>query len=445
LKPQGSLVISVPAEPRGAGEENRDEHGRLFHPYGAAELELLFGRLGFVQTSWQRQGDGCGRKGLEWLTIHFWHDDRAQASVQQVETVIRRDRKVATYKLALLRALCDLAQTAPKAAAFLPGDRVGVPLGLVVTRWLRYYWPLVGDESFIPQMRGEKPGAGGISFRSELADLIAGYRGCGGIEAFCDDLRRGVPDGQAAAFRAAVKKTAVAIVTGPVAHTLATSGEGRIFTFEGARTPRAGLPSTEQSLADSLGRIVLPAALWKELSLLGHWIEESSILRWAELTHEISEKRIAVSRVLDLLLRRPGVDRDTALARDLYAALPALRCAWTDRPLSRAKFDVDHVIPFSAWKNNDLWNLLPADARVNRNKLDRIVTADLLHRRRDPIIACWETLRAASADRFDAEARFALWPRDTGAADWRLRTWAGLVEAVETTAMRRNLERWEGI
>ena len=62
----------------------------------------------------------------------------------------------------------------------------------------------------------------------------------------------------------------------------------------------------------------------------------------------------------------PTSDRDVNAARDTYKQQPALECVWTGTVLRPDKFDVDHVIPFSLWHNNDLWNLVPASPAANR-------------------------------------------------------------------------------
>src|SRR5262249_31367480 len=92
--------------------------------------------------------------------------------------------------------------------------------------------------------------------------------------------------------------------------------------------------------------IQMDAAIWRELSLLGHWIQDAVILRWAELTAEMAKRKLKASEVIDYLLINPiPPERDVAQARETYAQF-ARECVWSGKPLSR-KFEVDHVIPFS--------------------------------------------------------------------------------------------------
>ncbi|WP_200193582.1 HNH endonuclease domain-containing protein [Halorhodospira abdelmalekii] len=67
----------------------------------------------------------------------------------------------------------------------------------------------------------------------------------------------------------------------------------------------------------------------------------------------------------------------------------ALRCVWSDRPLRPGNADIDHCFPWSAWSCDDLWNLLPSHHKINRQKSDRLPTADMLELAREPIQEWW--------------------------------------------------------
>ncbi len=54
-------------------------------------------------------------------------------------------------------------------------------------------------------------------------------------------------------------------------------------------------------------------------------------------------------------------------------------CFWCGRRLT-AKVQVDHVIPWSYYANNEIFNLVLSDAACNGNKSDRLVTPDLIER-----------------------------------------------------------------
>ena len=53
-----------------------------------------------------------------------------------------------------------------------------------------------------------------------------------------------------------------------------------------------------------------------------------------------------------------------------------LTCIYTNNPLGRNKFDLDHFIPWSFVSHNQNWNLIPADGSFNSSKSNRIPDLD---------------------------------------------------------------------
>ena len=107
-----------------------------------------------------------------------------------------------------------------------------------------------------------------------------------------------------------------------------------------------------------------------------------------------------------------------------------------------ATYAVDHVIPFSLWHCNDLWNLLPGDSRVNGNKSDRLPERSRMFKRKDAIVFYWERTKQRHNRRFEHElANFTATPIVTG--NWQNASFQRLVEAVEITAIQRGAEGWQ--
>ena len=87
--------------------------------------------------------------------------------------------------------------------------------------------------------------------------------------------------------------------------------------------------------------------------------------------------------------------RDVALPRGIALRLLAqnepLRCVWSGQRLKPDAFDIDHCFPWAAWPCSDLWNLLPADRRVNQHgKRDRLPSEALLAAAAKPICDWWQ-------------------------------------------------------
>lgn len=156
LKANGRLLLSLPLERGDINDTNRDQHGRLFSPYTPDQIETLFTRLGFVLISRWDTDDALSRTSTTWFTqLYEYRVHTGVRPLDQIEAVLNRDRKEATYKLALFRALAEIAQVNERSAVWLANSRVGIPLALLANCWMRYYWPIVASPEFIPQSNAE--------------------------------------------------------------------------------------------------------------------------------------------------------------------------------------------------------------------------------------------------------------------------------------------------
>ena len=143
LKLNGKLVLSVPVE-RPDITDGRDIDGRLMLIRPVSRIRLLFERLGFEQSGTWESNDTLGRPGIRWATLVFtYRGGTASESVDKIESIINRDKKTATYKLALLKALCEIAQVETNTVSWDKHGNVHVPVDSVVRKWTEYYWPVV--------------------------------------------------------------------------------------------------------------------------------------------------------------------------------------------------------------------------------------------------------------------------------------------------------------
>jgi SAM-dependent methyltransferase len=434
LKPHGRLLLSIPAARDDVGADERDAHGRLFKGYAAEELQLLCERLGFQRIGRWDNDDAQQRSGIRWTTLLLeLQSSQGLRAVDQIEGILNRDRKVATYKFALFRALAEIATQEPRTARWLPNGKVAVPIDRIAERWLRYYWPIFASPQPIPQSQSEGAGPNQpIAFRAPLQALMQAFAQQGehgGLAAWHAASSAGQLDTHLKRLhRQALQSIASAIRSGPVTYAGGALDSGRVFQFDGASRS-----------------VLMSAELWRELSLLGHWIIDAVIVRWAALTERFGHRQgIRSGDVLPLLLARPDPDRVTAVARGIYLAAHADRCVWSGRHLAARNFVVDHAIPFSLWGNNDLWNLLPADAGINARKSDRLPTGELLKARQAPILDSWRLTREAMPQAFDRQASLLLGHELTKGKAWEGELFARLREAIELTALQRGIERWSG-
>lgn len=423
-----------------AKRQEKDE--RIYVNREPVEVQLLFERLGFRLLARDETKDGLGRN-IVWTSIVFSLEGKnAVRPISQIESIINRDRKFTTYKLALLRALCEIGAKTPHVAQWSPGDMVGIPLGLIVEKWIYYYWPLVDSTTMLPQMRG-KEFLKQIIFRPHLQKLADSFSLSGGFGAFKTAFHSGALSiDQKSLLVETVNSMARAIIDGPVTYAGGSlEAKDSFFTFSGARGIK--ILSSSAHLPNALGRVFLRGEIWREFCLLGHWIGESILLRWAELVHEFSGKEVGISTVLDHLLVRPESERDVADARALYKSTLPFECVWSGKALKPSSFDVDHVIPFTLWHNNDLWNLLPADRSIIASKKDKLVTEKALMQSSERIIHYWKITRKEYPERFDSELTLSLIGSVPKQSNWEKVAFSAIAETVELLALQRGAGRWE--
>lgn len=254
LKPGGTLLVSVPATRNDVDPATcRDRNGRLFSDLPPAKLQLLFERVGFAVQESEIVADALGRDGVRWCMIEFVRlDESAERPLHLVESILNRDKKDATYKLALFRALAEIAQTQNHLAAFTPEGKVKIPLAAIADKWMLYYWPIFESPQFIGQGNSDRPsGKKRLKIRPPLEQLIGHFRATGGLTGFYTDWRSGNLSPEAAKLwriaRAAIRST---IWNMPARH--AGGGDFEVFQYD-------RLDKT----------ICMDANLWRELCLTG--------------------------------------------------------------------------------------------------------------------------------------------------------------------------------
>src|SRR5690606_2909063 len=130
-------------------------------------------------------------------------------------------------------------------------------------------------------------------------------------------------------------------------------------------------------LVDSMGTFSIPIDYYEAFHVLGSFISgrDSIIFKWAEFSVNASGKSLQISEALSAILVDPVKQRDALEASKFYKNIlknnGRLNCVCSGKPLKEA-CHIDHVIPYAAWNNNDLWNLLPANGKVNGKKRDKI-------------------------------------------------------------------------
>lgn len=420
LAPGGYLFVSHPESYAGV-TGNRAPDGRLFYLRHPEVYRYFCSRVGLEEVVCQKQGDGLGRPGIVWYHQVFRSSTgTGRRPLEVIDSILRKDSKTTTYKFALLRALAELAETGYRQVLWDASGRAGVPLTSIAHKWLEFYWTVVAADPLVYQGPKQKDRAD-IVFRPALFRLVERFPE--GSQAFLAGVKKGDsrltddPD-----YEDCLGKIIEAIKKGPVVY----AGEG-IFSH-------------------STDRVWLPGALWQEFCSLSPWIRNAVVAQWAAYTAQLPGNTITHGQALDLLDPFVVSERSTALSRQLFEPLLAggQTCIWTGRPVK--KLAIDHVLPFSVWRNNDLWNLLPTEFTVNAAKSDKLPSRNLLMASKPRILECWEILSQSQVTGrlFLAEAdEFVGRPLAGFHAQARETLFASLREAVEITAVNRGCDRWE--
>ncbi len=383
--------------------------------------------------------------------------------------------------------------TASDAALRILADpRVAVPFYGVVELWIENYWrlyapevvraPKKSDDDLLKDAPRQVSGSRRPGFVAPLFDLIRDYQG--DLWRLKQDLYSGAWTETAlrplratdskeyercvrrrAVYAKLVTSVASTVKDGPVRYAgnslsenllTVLSDANRLFSVRpyedvaGGGKRRATKPATPDDFRLRCGELVFPADLWRELTAVAPWLTDSTALGWAKLSHRFSKLSGSTHTSADILERLiPESDRrSTTLARTVY--LERLRsrglvCVWSDVQLTDRTLDVDHVIPWTKSRSNDLWNLLPAESSVNRGKSDRLPSAALLYERRNRVFEDWTLLADRYEALFFAQAASAFPAAGLSAVReprWETKLFDALLEATDTVALQYHADRW---
>ncbi|MGZ0016567.1 HNH endonuclease domain-containing protein [Yeosuana sp. AK3] len=288
-----------------------------------------------------------------------------------ISKIIERDSKSTTYKYALLRGVIDIIQDNSPYISFLE-SRVQIPTGLLIEKWLMYYYPILQSQTLIPQINGET----NLAFSNQFIKLISDYEAHGGFSAFYNDLKsKGIPEDLQSDFFELAKKLRDTITKMPMKYIGRSISNDfySIFSYENQTIKRKSIIDIE-TLIKEFGTFSIPFEYYEAFKVLGSFIngQDSILFKWAEFSVNASRNILSVNEVLNEVIKSPITLREIKESKKLYKDIlkkeGKVYCVWTGRNISN--YDIDHLIPFSVWKNNDLWNLLPSDSKINNQKRD---------------------------------------------------------------------------
>ncbi|MDE0111258.1 MAG: methyltransferase domain-containing protein [Albidovulum sp.] len=408
LKPGGLLAITL--------RDGPVDHARGIHQVFLEEVEDLARDHGAFVERHTEARDHLGRENVRWIQLAIRLPDDGTGALPLLRHVILNDDKSSTYKLALLRTLCRLAEGAAGFARDHDDDFIAVPLGLVALTWLRLFKPLLSAN--LPQ----HPRNVGLQ---RLGFVKDGYRRLADVSH--QNMRVGITfSGEhGAALHRALKDAANTIARMPATHISYPNGSPVFPILRSGRAYRPSQIKLDDAYLYDFGKMLVPRHLWKALRRFSAWVEPALVSEWSRLIRsyaasqnvQVEGETIAASMAWDEPKRYVGLARERALNLMVDGKL---NCVWSARKLDEHCLDIDHCLPWTAWACGDLWNLMPAHRAVNqREKRARLPTDRLLQSAQERVVSWWEAAYVKNdapivSERFWLEAKSSLPTVDLG-------------------------------
>lgn len=393
LAPNGRIAISL--------RLGEPDTARAMYEVTLHELAGHAQQFGLRLLRATDSADRLGRPGVAWTAAVFGLPDDGLGALPLLRHLVLVDEKSSTYKIALLRIVARIADSAGGCARH-EADHVAVPMGLAALFWMRMYKPLI--DNGLPQMPvsrvGAKPGF--------VTDSFNALRPIHPVE-----LRVGAVFGADTArdLHRSLWECARTIRLMPATYLCWPAGSEPIFAIRAQRQTAA--PSRlviDDPFLWSFGELRVPLQIWQALTRYNVWVEPVLVAEWVRLIESYAGNRLPdIRQRAHALLAWADPERDTRIARAAVARMrdagKPVYCVWSGQRL-RDEYDVDHCFPFAAWPCGDAWNLMPASKKINNDKSNGLVTLDALERASDCITNWWADAFLSAGS--DASARFFL-------------------------------------
>ncbi len=413
LKPSGKLVISLRH-----GQTYEECKQRKMHHVCADDLKKLATDVGlFTKLETPKEEDKLGRNHVSWQTVVLQMPDDGTGAFPFIRHVAINDGKAATHKLALLRVLLRIADGHPGAVLRREsspiGDRVILPVGLVALYWCHQYKDLI-DTHQLSQTPNKSPNMGFMKpdgWHKLTHRASSDYR-IGNL--FTGD--------DALALHKTISAAVSNIKTMPCRFITLPNSDETVFEVESKSVKAKDSIFLDLKTLEQWGEFSLPESTWLAFNRYACWIEPVLVSEWVKTMAGYSgnaeysspEKQFHLYQALNWLEPK----RTTTEVRNRFEQLKKqqsnselMQCVWSAKSLNQ-KYDIDHSMPFARWPNNDLWNLLPTDSKINNQKSDRLPTEHKLKSSKDRIQHWWQEAwldnTHDSQQRFFAEANIAL-------------------------------------
>jgi len=397
LKPGGKLVISLRH-----GQNQAEFTQRNMHLVCADELKQLATDVGlFTQLETPKEADTLGRNHVTWQTLVFQMPDDGTGAFPFIRHVAINDGKSATHKLALLRVLLRIADGHPgavlrresSALGGTNGDRVILPVGLVALYWCHQYKDLI-DTHQLYQTPNARPNMGFMKpngWHKLTHRLATDYR-IGNL--FTGDdaiaLHKTISDAVSN-----IKTMPCRYITFPNKN---ANSDASVFAVASKPVKAKDSLFLDLHTLQQWGEFSLPESIWLAFNRYACWIEPVLVSEWVKTMASYAgnaefaspEKQHHLHQALNWLEPKRTTTEVRHRFEQLKQQSPDIaQCVWSAKSLDK-KYAIDHSLPFARWPNNDLWNLLPTDSKINNQKSDRLPTQQKLKAAKERIQHWWQ-------------------------------------------------------
>ena len=326
-----------------------------------------------------------------------------------------------------------------------------MPAGLCVAKWLIYYYPFFLPGKFIVMKKGERNGNRQINFRPLFQEVCQYYEGHGGLSVFYDELVSGnVSEEIKSALVKLIMQIRYTITDNPMRH-LGYSQTGKEYSVFSLEEKPISIKNSDalslQLLIEKCGSFSISHELYAVFRELGGFIIGSGCIsqKWMEFLQKVNaDSGITDGELMERFSMYPVSDRNVSAASKAFhdkIRVGGCSCVWSGKRLNDSTIAVDHLLPFVVWKCNDLWNLVPSDAKVNLRKSNSIPSPLFLRERKNEILECWDLLYTLYPERFEREITVGLlggFPMD----HWKEKAFERLCETARYLTDVRGYSDW---
>ena len=318
---------------------------------------------------------------------------------KDILSILERDSKSSSYKFALIRATIDVIQEQSPFIT-LTKSKAHMPLGLIIQKWIFYYYPLFSFNQKIVQTSNKK-----LAFQDQILAVINYYHLKGGLSKCYNDLNgRGIEPTATNIFFDLIRKLKQTIIKQPMRYIGGSIKNTHYSIYQAEENPKLilGKASINKTfLIQQCGIISIPIDYYNAFDFIGMFITGTKSITnlWTNYSHQLSDN-IEKSIIISQLHQEPVDERETSKSKNIFKLLEkeiTINCVWTGAKCN--EYDLDHLIPFSVWKNNNLWNVLPAKPSVNNAKKDKIPCKTALLKAKARILKYWRHIAAVDEER----------------------------------------------